>query len=71
MKKLIKNLSDNGFKYLTEEFDSKNLEPLKQKDAGRYDCMDSFKIFSKEKLPDRECFNSSVENGTTGDVVET
>ena len=27
--KLVKNLSDNDFKYLTEEFGSKNLELLK------------------------------------------
>ena len=28
--KLVKNLSDEGFKYLVEEFGSKNLELLKQ-----------------------------------------
>ena len=28
--KLVKNLSDEDFKYLVEEFDSKNLELLKQ-----------------------------------------
>ena len=28
--KLVKNLSDEGFKYLLEEFGSKNLELLKQ-----------------------------------------
>ena len=33
LKKLVKNLSGNDFKYLTEEFDSKNLEFLKQRDA--------------------------------------
>ena len=33
LEKLIKNLSDNDFKYLTKEFGSKNLELLKQKDA--------------------------------------
>ena len=31
MEKLVKNLSGNGFKYLAEEFGSKNLELLKQK----------------------------------------
>ena len=31
--KLVKNLLDNDFKYLTEEFGSKNLELLKQKGA--------------------------------------
>ena len=47
--KLVKNLSDNDFKYLTEEFGSKNLELLKQKDAYPYECMDSFKRFGEEK----------------------
>ena len=35
LKKLVKNLSDNNFKYLTKEFrkcGSRNLGPLKQKD---------------------------------------
>ena len=31
LEKLLKNLSDNDFKYLTQEFGSKNLELLKQK----------------------------------------
>ena len=34
--KLVKNLSDKDFKYLVEEFDSENLELLKQKDAYTY-----------------------------------
>ena len=33
LEKLVKNLSDNDFKYLTEKFGSTNLELLKQKDA--------------------------------------
>ena len=67
VEKLVKNLSDNDFKYLTEEFGSKNLELLKQKDAYPYEYMDSFKRFNEEKLPDKECFYSSVKDGTTGD----
>ena len=35
--KLVKNLSENDFKYLTEEFGSKNLELLKQKSAYPYE----------------------------------
>ena len=66
LEKLVKNLSDNDFKYLTEEFGSKNLELLKQKDAYPYEYMDSFKRFNEEKLPHRECFHSSVKDGTTG-----
>ena len=60
-------MSDNDFKYLTEEFGSKNLELLKQKDAYPYEYMNSFKRFGEEKLPDRECFHSSVKDETTGD----
>ena len=41
--KLSKNLPDNGFKYLTKEFGSKQLELLKQKDVYPYEYMDSFK----------------------------
>ena len=52
---------------MTEEFGSKNLELLKQKDAYPYQHMDSFKGFGEEKLADRECFYSSVKDGTTGD----
>ena len=33
LQKLVKNLTDDDFKYLTEEFRSKNLELLKQKSA--------------------------------------
>ena len=45
LKKLFKNLSDDDFKYLTEEFGSENLEVLKQNDAYPYEYMDSFKRF--------------------------
>ena len=44
------------FKYLTEEFGSKNLELLKQKDAYPYEYMDSFKRFNEKKLPDKKFF---------------
>ena len=63
-------MSDNDFKYLTEEFGSKNLELLKQKDAYPYEYMDSFKRFGEEKLPDRGCSYSSLKDGTTGDNGE-
>ena len=33
LEKLVKNLTDDDFKYLTKEFCSKNLELLKQKDT--------------------------------------
>ena len=49
LEKLVKNLPDNDFKYLTEEFGSKNLELLKQKDAYPYKYMDSLKDLTKKK----------------------
>ena len=52
LEKLVKNLSDNDFKYLTHDFGFKNFELLKQKDAYPYEYMDSFERFSEEKLPD-------------------
>ena len=68
--KLVKNLSDNDFKYLTEKFGSEKLELLKQKDAYPYEYMGSFKRFSEEKLPDKECFYSSVKDAATSDNGE-
>ena len=70
LEKLVKNLSDSVFKFLTEECGSKNSQFLKQKDAYPYEYMDSFKRFGEEKLPDRECFSSSVKDGTTDDNGE-
>ena len=70
LKKLVKNLSGNDFKYLTEEFGSKNLELLKQEDAYPCEYMDNFKRSGEEKLPDNECFYSSLKDGTTGDNGE-
>ena len=57
LEKLVKNLSDNDFKYLTKEIVSKNLALLKQKDAYM-------------KLPDKKCFYSSVKDERTGDNGE-
>ena len=65
--KLVRNFTGNVFKYLTEEIGFKNSEFLKQKGAYSYEYMNSFKRFSEEKLPDNECFYSSVNAGTTDD----
>ena len=56
--KLVKNLPDSHFKYLTEEFGSKNLDLLKQKVAYPYKYIDSLKRFSEEKLPDKKYFTA-------------
>ena len=57
--KFAKNLSDEDFKYLIEEFGSKNLELLKQKGAYPYEYMNSFERFNEEKLPAKKYFYSS------------
>ena len=49
--KLVKNLSDEDFKYLVEEFGSENLDLLKQKAAYPYEYMNNFERFNEEKLP--------------------
>ena len=46
--KLVKNLSDEDFKYLVEEFGSENLELLKQKGAYPYEYMNSFERFNEK-----------------------
>ena len=61
LEKLVKNLTKDDFKYLTEEFGSKNLELLKQKGAYPFEYMDSFKRFHKEKVPDKERFYRSTK----------
>ena len=58
---LVKNLSDNGFKYLSEEFSGDLLKLVKQKGAYPYEYMDSFEKFSEDELPDRSKFFSSLK----------
>ena len=47
--KLVKNLSDEDFKYLVEAFGSKNLELLKQTGDYPYEYMNRFERFNEEK----------------------
>ena len=50
---LVKNLSDNDFKYLSKELSGEFLELVNQKGVYPYDFMNSLKKFSENKLPDR------------------
>ena len=70
LEKLIKNLSDDDFKYLTEEFVSKHLELLKQKDAYPYEYMNSFEKFIEQKFPNTKCFDSSLKDEQLMIMVE-
>ena len=47
---LIKNLTDNDFKYLSLEFSSEQLRLVKQKEVYPYEYVDSFEKFSKDNL---------------------
>ena len=55
---LVKNLTDNDFRYLSEEFSGDFLELVKQKRRYPYEYMDSFKKFFENKLLDRCDFHS-------------
>ena len=48
--KLVKNFSDEDFKFLVEELGSENLELLKQKGDYPYEYINSFERFNEEKL---------------------
>ena len=58
---LVKNLSDNDFKYLSREFIGEQLKLVKQKAVYPYEYMDSFKRFSDKELPDRCKFDSFLK----------
>ena len=49
-------MSDNDFKYLSQEFTDEQLKLVKQKRVYPYKYMDSFKKFSDDKLPDGSRF---------------
>ena len=65
---LVKNLSDNDFKYLSEEFSGDLLKVVKQKVVYPYEYMDSIKKFSEDKLPDRSKFFSSLKDECIKDI---
>ena len=56
---LVKNFSDNDFKYLWQEFNSELLNLVKQKGAYPYEYMDRFGKFFEDKSPDTcKCISS-------------
>ena len=59
---LVKNISDNNFKYISQEFSGNLLELVKQKGVYPYEYTESFEKFSEDKLPDKWEFYSSLEN---------
>ena len=55
---LVTNLSDNDFKYLSQESICDLLKLVKQKGVHPYEYINSFEKFSEDKLPDRSKFFS-------------
>ena len=68
--KLVKNLCDDDFKYLTGEFGSKDLKLLKEKGVYPYEHMNSFERFEERELPNKECFFSSTKKEEIGDYAK-
>ena len=58
LKKLVKNLMDDDFKYLTEEFGSQNLELIKQKGVYPYEYMDVLKDLMKKNCLIKNVFTA-------------
>ena len=52
LNKLVKNLSDNDFKYLSQEFSGDLLQLVKQKGLYPDEYMESFEKFSEDELSD-------------------
>ena len=67
---LVKDLSDNDFKYLSEEFSGEFLQLVKQKGVYPFEYMNSFKKFSENKLPDRCKFFSSLKDVCIKDYLK-
>ena len=57
--KLVKNLNDKDFKYLSEELNGEKLELVKKKGVYPYEYFNSFKKFKVSKLPDTDELFSS------------
>ena len=60
---LVRYLSDNDFKYLSQEFSGDLLELVKENEVYPYEYMNSFKTFSVDKLRNRCEFYSSLKDG--------
>ena len=61
--KLVKNLNDKYFMYLSKEFSNEQLRLVKEKGIYRCEYMDSFKKFKENRLPDKcKFFSSSKSN---------
>ena len=63
---LVKNVNEDNFKYLSQEFEKNKLDLLKQKGFYLYEYMSDFEKF-KEELPSKEKLYSSLTNRKIND----
>ena len=63
---LAGNLEDSDFKHLISEFPKDKLELLREKDAYPYESVDSYRKFIYPRLPPKEAFYSSLDDGKRG-----
>ena len=63
---LAGNLQDSDIKHLLSEFPPDKLDLLRKKDAYPYEWVDSYEKFLYPKLPPKECFYSSIDDGKRG-----
>ena len=60
--KLVKNLGCENLKYLSGEFSGEKLKLVKLKGVYPHEYFNSFGRFKERKLPDIDCFFSSLKN---------
>ena len=60
--KVVKNLSDNYFVFLSEQFSNEQLKLVKEKGIYPYECMSSLKKIKEKELPDKCKFFSSLKD---------
>ena len=60
--KIVKNLNDKDFKYLSEEFSDEQFKLVKEEGIYPYEYMNSFKRFNEDQLPDKNRFFSSLKD---------
>ena len=63
---LAGNLKDVDFKHLLSEFPEDKLELLGKKDSYPYEWVDSYRKFIYPRLPSKESFYSSIDDGKRG-----
>ena len=63
---LAGNLEDEDFKHLLSEFSEDKLKLLRRKDSYPYEWVDSYKKFIYPRLPSKEAFYSSLDDGKRG-----